>query len=112
MTTEPDTPYRVTTSHLALSQLRALAAVAVARGLKDEYATALRAINDHLTRDPESWGDPLHRLAVPPLQILRGLHWGLAVFYGIDSAARVVVIREVRVLRGSALWQDPSNGVP
>ncbi len=99
----PDTPHKVVHSQAILATLRHWAELAEHAGLRQEYADALRVVQDRLAQDPLTWGDPLYRAHHLALTIYRGLHWFLIVDYGVHDDEPLVFIKQYRLRSGNPL---------
>jgi len=88
-------PFRVTILPTCQERIQTLAARAETVGRGEEFAEHLRAMSEHLVRDPRDWGDPFW-----PLPGMRGVvyqhYWlglGLRVEYLVHDTQPEVIVR-------------------
>lgn len=73
-------------------------------GRRAAYLDALKVMDRSLNDNPVGWGDSLWNYQHIAARECRGMvpRW-LLVWYGVDSVARVVVVRDIRPAPGSPL---------
>jgi hypothetical protein len=108
MPDSPQAPYKICCSERDRQALKTLTAQAIEAGLGRQYASALKAIVQHLHEHPLEWGDPNYHLRHMGLLVHHGMVPPLQVFYAVDEPRRLVYIQEIRRLAG----QRPETGDP
>jgi hypothetical protein len=104
--TNGDILYRLVTSAEQNAQLRTWARRAAARGTTAKYTAALKAISQHLTTVPATWGDPCNQLVYLGLQVYHGIFPPLYIAYTIDEERRIVYVKTLKALPRSGLETD------
>ena len=105
MTANPGDRYRVSCSRALLERLRRWGQTAQRIGLGEDYAAALRQIQEQLETVPLEWGDPQYRLDRLGLLVLRGSHPLFYVWYAVHSVHRVVFLQSFQLVPGHPLQQ-------
>ncbi len=96
--------YRLIFSTFSRERIKDLARKAVAAGLASKLAKALLFIQQKLTREPLTWGDPQYRLPSLGWLIFQGYYGGfLRIQYGVDEPNRIVYVKEIRMMPGHFL---------
>ncbi len=88
--------YKVVHVGLLLKHLQKLASKAVRLGINQEFIASLREIDQRLTDDPVSWGDPIGTLDAAGLEEYHMLHSMLSIHYYVDRANCVVYLKQLR----------------
>lgn len=98
------TRYTLSTPESVLRQLRTWAEQATRLGRRADYLDVLKRINRFLQDAPHAWGDLLKEYRHIEAVERRGLipNWVL-VWYGVDDASRLVIVRDVLPAPGSPL---------
>ena len=95
--------YRVVYSGRHREQVQRLGERALAAGLALDCGESLQSMNDALSRDPTSWGDPQNRLAHVEWTIYHRIHWYFNIYYAVDEANRTVYLKDILALPSSPL---------
>src|SRR5436309_1010550 len=103
MTSTPGDRYRVSCPQTLLDKLRRWGQVALQIGLGEEYAAALRQIQEHLETAPLEWGTPQYSLPHLDLRVFRGVGPLLLAWYGVHSTQRVVFLKSFRLVPETGL---------
>ncbi len=96
------TPYHLSFAGRSKEQLNALREQAIRLGIKEDFVSALKQIEQRLSLDPLEWGDPLYQLRYLELLLYRGTHAPLNVIYAVDEARKLVYLTQV--------WPMPRYG--
>ena len=92
MADQPEPPFKVSRSAAIFQQLRQWGERAKALGIASEYAAALRAIEEGLTRDPLDWGDPLYRVGSLHVVVCSRIFWNIKILYAVHEEKRLVFL--------------------
>jgi hypothetical protein len=84
-----------------------LSDVARRHGVVAGFAESLEHITRQLGSNPLAWGDPLFHYAHLNLRLYRAICGMVIVHYALNEERRVVYIRDIRPMPGSAL--DPNR---
>jgi hypothetical protein len=103
MTTPAEPAFTIHYSAQQAERLKALAAVAAAAGVREQFIADLRTIDRELRSRPLAWGDPWYRQTHLGLLICHGLCQLVHVYYGVDETRRAVYIKEFLPLPGGPL---------
>jgi hypothetical protein len=95
-TDHPDPPYRISCSEAIKSELRKLHRRAARHGRGQEVLSALRILDERLTADALSWGDPHFRLHGMNLLVFNRIQQPLQIVYAVDEARRIAYVTNVR----------------
>jgi hypothetical protein len=103
MTVDPAHPYQIELFPSARTRIKRCAQEAVRRGLANEYAAALRAIQERPRTLPLPWGDPANYLDGMKLWKYKRLFDRLFVVYYVHEEERIVFIEDIRPVLGHPL---------
>jgi hypothetical protein len=103
MTEQPGGPYQVCCSEKELERLRVLAQRATTLGIRKEFLAALKSINQKLSSEPLSWGDPQYRLSNLGLLFCHGIYSMLHAYYAVSEERHLVFVKEILALPNSPL---------
>lgn len=111
MATEEPLRFVVATPQRLLDRFRRWAEQAAAVGKLSEYVAAMKEANRRMETTPHGWGDLLREYPTLNAVKRRGLMAGwFLVWYGVDDAARQVVVQDLLPAPGSPLADTPSDG--
>jgi hypothetical protein len=90
----------------SVSKLRAWGGLANQVGLREEFAAALREIDEQLTHQPEGWGDPVKDYRGLHLTLYQ--HYGpiLIVKYAVHIDGTPVFVLDVQLTPDTPLYYD------
>ncbi len=97
-------PYKVAYLRAALNRIDQLGRLAARAGHWVWFVDAMRAIEDRLHSDPESWGDPLFEYTAARLRNYQANHEQFIVHYAIHRDRTVVFVRSIELMSGSPLF--------
>ena len=92
-------------------RLTAWKALAIRLGRANEFAAAIREMEDRLHTDPRDWGDPVRELRGMDATFFRRVGPVLIVTYAVHNARPVVFVQQVRLTPGSPM-QDAEHDPP
>jgi hypothetical protein len=96
--------FTVNTPPELLSRLRDWSQAMSAVGRRKYYVAALKEMNERLEQTPALWGDPLKEYEHIHAFEIRGMIPGwFLVWYGVDTQARIVIVRDIQPAPGSPL---------
>ena len=90
----PQPPFYVSCSDANWEPIRRWYQRAVARGLGDEFQTAVREMYRRLSADPETFGDPLYPYRDVNWTVYHGMSDMLRVHYAVDPVRRIVYVKQ------------------
>jgi hypothetical protein len=105
MPDQPSGSYKVSCAQKHLDHLRALVEKASALGIREEFLSALKAIDHKLTSEPLTWGDPQYHLSNLGLLFCHGIYSMLHVYYAVSEERRIVFIKEILALPNCPLGE-------
>lgn len=94
--------YGISFAGQSKAQLNALREQAIQLGIQKQFSSAVKWIQQRLSKSPSEWGDPLYRLRYLGLALYRGTHTPLNVIYAVDEQRRLVYLTQV--------WPMPGHG--
>jgi hypothetical protein len=95
--------FRIVAGAEVMARMRALAERSAGLRLGMWFADVLRTVWGALESDPLGWGDPYRRLANLDLLLCLRVHEEFSVHYGVNEAAKVVWIQEVKPVLNNPL---------
>ncbi len=107
MTNGAEEPFQVVFPQYILQNLKAWGQKAIALGIRQQFAAALRTVLAKMTVEPLRWGDPNFRLHNMGLLVCHRVYQMLDVTYAVDEQRRIVYVKEMKPLPGHPLGQVP-----
>ena len=95
--------FRIGRSAAIEQQIRDLAKLATAAGIRKIYVDALRTMVDHLANRPLEWGDPEYNLIQAGGVVCHGIIAPILVRYAVYQLEQIVQIIEIKPLSNSPL---------
>lgn len=96
--------YKVAHVRVVLDRVEKLGRMAATLGHWVWFVDAMRAIEDRLQSDPESWGDPQFDYPSARLRNYQAYHEQFVVNYAIHLDQPVVFVRSIEFMSGSPLF--------
>lgn len=106
MAEAPGLDYKVVFSGRDLERLKGWARSAIAVGQGQAFLEFMRALQQKLATEPQTWGDPLYRLRNLGLVIYHRSHGIFQVLYALAEKRRIVYVKEIKLRPETALGQD------
>src|SRR5262249_21123593 len=76
-------------------------------GLREQFTTSLKVIEEKLRTQPLEWGDPQFRARHAKSVMCHGMHLLLHVYYAVHEESRVVWVKEIKPLPGHGFTESP-----